>query len=223
MTDCIANSGDIRRGRQTHRLRPIQNGYRLFSCVYRIFDSAWTYRTDGVSLRPDEGSVQADSRRTGFALHVESKAGSRNLDPTATDQCASPPGTKTTAPQQYRSFSVCLALSLVPLRPWRDCDCQAGDDHSLAHTAPRRWRWDASDTRGERGSSQLSEGLRGPQRQYCGTAANHRDVEAPERCRQPAWVLSDQPVTGKAGNNSAAYHHDEQDYSGYANAGTVFS
>jgi hypothetical protein len=25
-----------------------------------------------------------------------------------------------------------LALSLVPLRPWRDCDCQAGDDHSLA-------------------------------------------------------------------------------------------
>jgi hypothetical protein len=41
-------------------------------------------------------------------------------------------GTETTAPQQYRSFSVCLALSLVPLRPWRDCDCQAGDDHSLA-------------------------------------------------------------------------------------------
>src|ERR1039458_6905093 len=30
------------------------------------------------------------------------------------------------------SLSVCLALSLVPLRPWRDCDCQAGDDHSLA-------------------------------------------------------------------------------------------
>jgi len=28
-------------------------------------------------------------------------------------------------------FSVCLALSLVPLRPWRDCDCQAGDDDSL--------------------------------------------------------------------------------------------
>jgi hypothetical protein len=27
---------------------------------------------------------------------------------------------------------VCLALSLVPLRRWRDCDCQAGDDHSLA-------------------------------------------------------------------------------------------
>jgi hypothetical protein len=33
---------------------------------------------------------------------------------------------------QYRSFSVCLALSLVPLRSWRNCDCQAGDDHSLA-------------------------------------------------------------------------------------------
>ena len=27
---------------------------------------------------------------------------------------------------------ISLALSLVSLRPWRDCDCQAGDDHSLA-------------------------------------------------------------------------------------------
>jgi transposase InsO family protein len=41
-------------------------------CVYRILDSAWTQRTDGVSSRSDEGSVQADSRRTGFALQVES-------------------------------------------------------------------------------------------------------------------------------------------------------
>src|SRR5437868_3104129 len=56
----------------------------------------------------------------------------RNPDSTATDQCASPTGVETTAPQQYRSFSVCLALSLVSLRPWRDCDCQAGDDRSLA-------------------------------------------------------------------------------------------
>jgi hypothetical protein len=38
--------------------------------VYRIFDSAWTQRTDGVSSRPDEGSAQTDSRRTGFALQV---------------------------------------------------------------------------------------------------------------------------------------------------------
>src|ERR1019366_3444628 len=30
------------------------------SCVYRISDSAWTRRTDGISSRPDEGSVQAD-------------------------------------------------------------------------------------------------------------------------------------------------------------------
>ena len=101
-------------------------------CVYRILDSAWTQRTDGVSSRPDEGSSQADSRRPGFALQVESKAGSRNPDPAATDQCASPAGTETTAPQQYRSFSVCLALSLVPLRPWRDSDYQARDNHSLA-------------------------------------------------------------------------------------------
>jgi hypothetical protein len=102
------------------------------ACVYRILDSAWTQRTDGVSSRPDEGSVQADSRRPDFALQVESKAGGRNPGLTATDQCASPAGTETTAAQQYRSFSVCLALSLVPLGPWRDCHCQAGDDHSLA-------------------------------------------------------------------------------------------
>src|SRR5664279_4038868 len=101
-------------------------------CVYRILDSAWTQRADGVSLRPDEGSVQADSRRHGFALQVESNAGSRNPGPTATDQCASPAGTETTALQQYRSFSVCLALSLVPLRPWPDSDYQARDNHSLA-------------------------------------------------------------------------------------------
>jgi hypothetical protein len=43
--------------------------YALLSLgVYRILDSAWTQRTDGVSLRPDEGSVQADSRRPDFAL-----------------------------------------------------------------------------------------------------------------------------------------------------------
>src|ERR1035441_3238687 len=68
----------------------------IHACVYRILDSVWTQRTDGVSSRPDEGSVQADSRRTGFALQVESKAGSRNPDPTATDQCASPAGTEAT-------------------------------------------------------------------------------------------------------------------------------
>ena len=94
------------------------SGASLWSCVYQIFDSAWTQRTEGVSSSPNEGSIQADSRRTGFALQVESKAGSRNPDPTATDQCASPAGTETTAPQQYRSVSVCLALSLVPLCPW---------------------------------------------------------------------------------------------------------
>src|SRR5436309_1593936 len=80
----------------------------------------------------DDRSVQADYGRPSFALQVKSKAGSRNPGSTATDQCASPTGVETTAPQQYRSFSVCLALSLVSLRPWRDCDCQAGDDRSLA-------------------------------------------------------------------------------------------
>ena len=70
---------------------------KLWPCVYRIFDSAWKQRTDEVSSRPDEGSVQADSRRTAFALQVESKVGSRNPDSTATDQPASPAGTETTA------------------------------------------------------------------------------------------------------------------------------
>jgi hypothetical protein len=45
---------------------------------------------------------------------------------------ASPEDAEATAPQQYRSFSVRLALSLVSLRPWGVCDCQAGDDYSLA-------------------------------------------------------------------------------------------
>jgi hypothetical protein len=93
-------------------------------------------------LRPDEGSVQADSRRPAFALQVESEAGSGNPDPTAADQSASPAGTDTTAPQQYRSVSVCLALSLLPLRPWRDCDVRP-ETIIRWHRAGFRayWRW----------------------------------------------------------------------------------
>src|SRR5207244_1220256 len=89
-------------------------------CVYRKLDSASTAGKDGISSRPDDRSVQADSRSPGFALQVESKAGSRNPGSTATDQCASPTGVEATAPQQCRPLSVCLALSLVSLRPWRD-------------------------------------------------------------------------------------------------------
>jgi hypothetical protein len=37
--------------------------------------------------------------------------------PAATGQCASPADAEATAPQQYRSFSICLALSLVSVRP----------------------------------------------------------------------------------------------------------
>ena len=32
-----------------------------------------------------------------------------------------------------------------------------------------------------------------------------------------------QPVTGETGNDTPAYHHDEQHYGGYADAGAVFS
>src|SRR5262249_38067205 len=34
--------------------------------------------------------------------------------------------------QQYRSLPVCLALSLVPFRPQRDCNSPPRDDHPLA-------------------------------------------------------------------------------------------
>jgi hypothetical protein len=37
--------------------------------------------------------------------------------PAATGQCASPANAETTAPQQCGSFSICLALSLVSVRP----------------------------------------------------------------------------------------------------------
>jgi hypothetical protein len=53
-TSCMRAHGACRRRHDRDR------------CVYRIFDSAWTQRTDGVSSRPDEGSVQADSRLTGL-------------------------------------------------------------------------------------------------------------------------------------------------------------
>jgi hypothetical protein len=41
----------------------------------------------------------------------------RKPGPAATGQCASPANAETTAPQQCGSFSICLALSLVSVRP----------------------------------------------------------------------------------------------------------
>src|SRR4029077_18471564 len=49
-----------------------------------------------------------------------------------TAQRASPTGIEATTTQQYRSLSVCLALSLVPFRPQRDCNSPSRDDHPLA-------------------------------------------------------------------------------------------
>src|SRR5436309_7143891 len=49
-----------------------------------------------------------------------------------TAQRASPAGIEATTTQQYQSLSVCLALSLVPFRPQRDCNSPARDDHPLA-------------------------------------------------------------------------------------------
>src|SRR6266403_1177364 len=88
--------------------------------VYRKFDSAETQQADGVSSHPDDRSVQADARYAGFALQGESNAGSGKPGPAATGQCASPANAEATAPQQYGSFSICLALSLVSVRcPYR--------------------------------------------------------------------------------------------------------
>src|SRR5205807_10396653 len=49
-----------------------------------------------------------------------------------TAQHASPAGIDATAAQQYRSFSVGLALLLVPFHSRRHCNPPAGDDHPLA-------------------------------------------------------------------------------------------
>src|SRR5262249_25615215 len=43
-----------------------------------------------------------------------------------------PTGIEATTTQQYRSLAVCLALSLVPFRPQRDCNSPPRDDHPLA-------------------------------------------------------------------------------------------
>jgi hypothetical protein len=51
------------------------------------------------------------------SLQGESNAGGGKPDPAATGQCASPAKAEATAPQQYGSFSICLALSLVSVRP----------------------------------------------------------------------------------------------------------
>src|SRR6202040_4374739 len=69
------------------------------------------------SVEPDDRSVQADSRYPGFALQGESNAGSGKPGLAATGQCASPANAEATAPQQYGSFSICLVLSLVSVRP----------------------------------------------------------------------------------------------------------
>jgi hypothetical protein len=52
-----------------------------------------------------------------FALQGESNAGSGKPGPAATGQCASQANAGATVPQQYGSFSICLALSLVSVRP----------------------------------------------------------------------------------------------------------
>jgi hypothetical protein len=47
----------------------------------------------------------------------ESNAGNGKPGSAATGQCASPANAEATAPQQYGSFSICLALSVVSVRP----------------------------------------------------------------------------------------------------------
>src|SRR6266436_3923986 len=63
---------------------------------------------------------------------AESEARGRNPSPSPTAQRASPTAIEATTTQQYRSLSVCLALSLVPFRAQRDCNSPARDDYPLA-------------------------------------------------------------------------------------------
>src|SRR5262245_21001494 len=70
-------------------------------------------------------------------LHImaslfKNEARGRNPNPSPTAQRASPTGIEATTTQQYRSLSVCLALSLVPFRPQRACNSPPRDDHPLA-------------------------------------------------------------------------------------------
>ena len=78
------------------------------TCVYRIFDSAWTQGTDGVSSRPDDRTAQIDFRHPSFALQVESKAGSGNPGAAAADQCAPATGAKKATPEPDRFLFVWL-------------------------------------------------------------------------------------------------------------------
>src|ERR1700719_2908593 len=62
----------------------------------RPASSSQTQQADGVSSHPDDRSVQADSRYSGFALQGESNAGSGKPGLAATGQCASPANAEAT-------------------------------------------------------------------------------------------------------------------------------
>src|SRR5439155_1206881 len=80
----------------------------------------------------DDRVTPTDPPYHSLAFQTENEARGRNPSPSPTAQRASPTGIEATTTQQYRSLSVCLALSLVPFRPQRDCNSPPRDDHPLA-------------------------------------------------------------------------------------------
>src|SRR5262249_4316134 len=74
----------------------------------------------------------ATASQTDRVFRSDNEARGRNPNPSPTAQRASPTGIEATTAQQYRSLPVCLALSLVPFRPQRVCNCAARDDQPLA-------------------------------------------------------------------------------------------
>jgi hypothetical protein len=66
-------------------------------------------------------------------------------------------------------------------------------------------------------------GKHDPQRQCRGADADHDEVEARHRRRQPSRIFARQPVAREARHDAAADHRDQQHHGGDADADTVFS
>jgi hypothetical protein len=105
---------------------------RTRTSVYRIFDSEWTRRTDGISLALMKDlfnlllGILASLFKSKAKLEAEILILRQQINVL-----------RRRAPKRPHfnnidRFLFVWAVSLVPLRPGRHCDCQAGNDHSLA-------------------------------------------------------------------------------------------
>ena len=122
------------RGERMTPSHSIKNGARY---RYYVSHALLQNRTDEAGSVPRVPAPEVEQLVVNALREIASSQASDSgpltlANPTTTDQCAWPAGTEATASQQYRSFSVYLALSLVSLRSGRGRDCRAGSDHSLA-------------------------------------------------------------------------------------------